>query len=50
MGGRVRKEFGPRSKDRYGRLLYYVYTEDGESIDEMLISEGLGEARGCLAL
>jgi len=35
---------GPRSRDRYGRLLYYVYTQDGESIDEMLVSEGLAKA------
>ena len=37
-------EFGPRSKDRYGRLLYYVYTQDGDSIDEILVSEGLAKA------
>ena len=42
-GGEVRVELGPRSSDRYGRLLYYVYTQDGDSIDEILISEGLGE-------
>ena len=28
-GGEVRVEFGPRSSDRYGRLLYYTYTLDG---------------------
>ena len=43
-GGEVRVELGPRSQDRYGRLLYYVYTQDGDSIDEKLIQEGLGEA------
>ncbi len=43
-GGEVRVELGPRSRDRYGRLLYYVYTQDGESIDEKLLREGLGEA------
>ncbi len=43
-GGEVRVELGPRSKDRYGRLLYYVYIQDGGSIDEKLIREGLGEA------
>ena len=42
--GEVRVELGPRSQDRYGRLLYYVYTQDGDSIDEILVSEGLGEA------
>ncbi len=25
-------------------MLYYVYTEDGDSVDEKLIREGLGEA------
>ena len=43
-GGEVRVELGPRSRDRYGRLLYYVYTQDGDSIDEKLIRDGLGEA------
>ncbi len=43
-GGEVRVELGPRSRDRYGRLLYYVYTQDGDSIDEKLLREGLGEA------
>ncbi len=43
-GDEVRVELGPRSQDRYGRLLYYVYTQDGDSIDEILVGEGLGEA------
>ena len=43
-GGEVRVELGPRSRDRYGRLLYYVYTQDGNSIDEILVSEGLAKA------
>ena len=43
-GGEVRVEFGPRSRDRYGRLLYYVYTQDGDSVDEILVSEGLAKA------
>ena len=43
-GGEVRVELGPRSKDRYGRLLYYVYTQDGDSIDETLVSKGLAKA------
>jgi len=34
----------PRTSDRYGRLLYYVYTRDGDSIDEILVSEGLAIA------
>ncbi len=40
----VRVEPGPRATDRYGRLLYYVYTEDGESVDERLIRDGLARA------
>ena len=40
----MRAELGPRSQDRYGRLLYYVYTQDGDSIDEILVSEGLAKA------
>ena len=46
VGGRTGadKELGPRSKDRYGRLLYYVYTQAGDSIDERLVSEGLAKA------
>ncbi len=43
-GGEVRVELGPRSRDRYGRLLYYVYTQNGDSIDEILVSEGLAKA------
>jgi len=43
-GGGVRVELGPRSQDRYGRLLYYVYTQNGDSIDEILVSEGLAKA------
>ena len=43
-GDRVRIEFGPRSEDRYGRALFYVYTKAGESVAEKLIREGLGKA------
>ena len=43
-GDRVRIEFGPRSEDRYGRALFYVYTEAGESVAEKLIRESLGKA------
>ncbi len=32
-------QFGPRNEDRYGRALFYVYTEA-----EKLIREGLGKA------
>jgi endonuclease YncB( thermonuclease family) len=30
--------------DDYSRILYYVYTPEGESIDEMLVREGLALA------
>jgi endonuclease YncB( thermonuclease family) len=40
----VRVEPGPRTQDRYGRLLYYAFTESGESIEETLIREGLARA------
>ena len=43
-GDSVRVEFGPRQSDRYGRILYYVYNVNGESIDEMLVREGFAEA------
>ena len=35
---------GPRLVDRYERLLRYVYTESGQSVDEALINEGLAVA------
>jgi len=45
LAGRlVRVEAGPRARDRGGRLLYYAYTEAGNSIDEMLVREGLARA------
>ena len=43
-GDSVRAEFGPRQGDRYGRILFYVYTQEGESIDEILVREGLARA------
>jgi endonuclease YncB( thermonuclease family) len=43
-GGTVRVESGPRERDRYGRLLYYVYSDGGESIDEQLVLDGLAWA------
>ena len=43
-GNKVRVEPGPRAEDRGGRLLLYVYTESGNSIDEILIREGLATA------
>ena len=43
-GETVRVEGGPRSSDPFGRLLYYVYTRSGASIDETLVREGLARA------
>jgi endonuclease YncB( thermonuclease family) len=43
-GSRVRVEPGPRATDPFGRVLFYVYTSRGESIDEILVREGLGRA------
>gem|GEM_PF-1545777 len=43
-GQAVRLEEGPRREDSGGRMLAYLYTEDGMSIDEALIKEGLAEA------
>ena len=44
VGDSVRLEDGPRSTDQGGRLLAYVYTENGLSVDEILIREGLATA------
>ena len=43
-GDTVRVESGPRARDPGGRLLYYIYTIQGNSIDEILIREGLARA------
>ena len=44
-GDSVRLEDGPRLTDQFGRILAYSYfTEDGASIDETLIREGLATA------
>ena len=40
-GRTVRVEHGPRSVDPGGRLLFYVFTEGGNSIDEILVEQGL---------
>ena len=44
LGSTARVETGPRLRDRYGRRLRYVYTESGDSVDEILIREGLALA------
>jgi endonuclease YncB( thermonuclease family) len=33
----IRVQFGPRNGNSHGRILFYVFTFDGESIDENLI-------------
>ena len=43
-GDSVRVESGPRARGSSGRLLYYVYTKQGNSIDEILVREGLAWA------
>ena len=44
-GDAVRISQGSRTTDPFGRSLAYVYTEAGESIDELLVKEGLAVAR-----
>ncbi len=44
IGSTVRLELGPRTMDSSGRLLYYAYTAAGNSVAEILVSEGLAEA------
>lgn len=43
-GKAVKVEPGPRERDRGSRLLFYLYTEAGNSIDEILVREGLAVA------
>ena len=43
-GDTIRIKVGPRTADQYGRMLAYVYTQDGISIDEVLIREALATA------
>ena len=43
-GRTVKVEPGPRSLDQGGRLLFYLYTEEGNSIDEILVEQGLARA------
>jgi endonuclease YncB( thermonuclease family) len=40
-GDSVRLELGPRKKDSSGRVLAYVHTEAGDSVDAALVREGL---------
>ena len=43
-GSSVRVQPGDRPADPNGRRLFYVYTKQGESIDEAMVREGLGRA------
>jgi micrococcal nuclease len=44
VGGAVRLAFDERSRDAYGRLLAYVFTTEGQSVDAQLVAEGMGKA------
>lgn len=44
VGQEVRLVPDARNRDRYGRLLRYVYTPDGLSIDAEIVAEGLARA------
>jgi len=39
-GKKVRLEFDVAERDKYGRLLAYVYLEDGTFVNEKLVAEG----------
>ncbi len=39
-GKKVKLEFDVAERDRYGRLLAYVYLEDGRMLNEILLQEG----------
>jgi micrococcal nuclease len=43
-GAEIRVLADERNRDRSGRLLRYVFTADGLSVDALLISEGLAYA------
>lgn len=45
-GGKVRLQADPKdtNRDRYGRLLRYVYLPDGTLLDEQIIQQGYGFA------
>lgn len=44
-GKRVRLVRDSSDRDRYGRLLRYVYTDDGELVNARLVREGLARAK-----
>ena len=39
-GDQVRVEDGPRRTDLFERRLFYLFTQDGRSVDELLVAEG----------
>jgi micrococcal nuclease len=43
-GKEVLLAFDERPRDNYGRLLAYVFTADGTSVDAALVAEGFGRA------
>jgi micrococcal nuclease len=43
-GHRVRLEYGPQRRDRYGRRLAHVSTEDGVDVNMRLLRQGLAHA------
>ena len=42
LGRKVRLEFDVEKRDRYGRLLAYVYLEDGTFLNARIIEDGYG--------
>lgn len=43
LGETVYLEQDVSERDRYGRMLFYVYLEDGRMFQELLLAEGLAE-------
>lgn len=43
MGKKVRLEFDVEKRDRYKRLLAYVYLEDGTFVNARILEEGFGQ-------
>ena len=44
LDGTARVQTALRHRDSHGRLLYYLFTPAGNSIEEMLVARGLAEA------
>jgi micrococcal nuclease len=43
QGKRVRLEYDIKKNDRYGRILGYLYLEDGTFVNAKILSEGYGQ-------